>query len=344
MNRLRSGAMKDPAVQTELGRLLRDPGAPDALREACAWILGSLAAPEARAALLRALQEPDLPPTRLAVLLRAVGQTKDPEDREDFFDLLDAPWVFQTPSGLGIRVCTDLPDAARAQVTSRLAHPDAAVRQAATEAVRHSLGSGDARGALLGVFPRESQPGVQAEMGDALAAWSLQAVEPEQAPVAALLAQTALGADHDVLRFRLQTELAQLPLAEPAREAMWQALEEGGEPRRRWALGLLEAHRAGFAPEEGRRLLQQGRKFARDPSASVKLREDAARLLGRFPAAEALGDLSRMVRADAAWNVRLVAARSLGTLGGEEALRVLAGVAASDPDPRVREAAQRTLR
>ncbi len=78
-------------------------------------------------------------------------------------------------------------------------------------------------------------------------------------------------------------------------------------------------------------------------SPSIKVRSQAALVLGQLGAGEAVPVLRRAASADEAPVVRIAAVSALARLGSPEALAALDGLVRADPDPAVREAARGVL-
>ena len=82
---------------------------------------------------------------------------------------------------------------------------------------------------------------------------------------------------------------------------------------------------------------------ALESSPSIKVRSQAALVLGQLKAAEAVPVLRRAASADGAPVVRIAAVAALAKVASLEARSALDGLVRADPDPSVREAARAAL-
>lgn len=344
---LRAAARADARVRAELLRALSDRAEPFPLREAAAFILGSLPDPEVQRSLAAALLAPD-EPGMLRALLYALASVK-PEDDDDLFGFPDTPWVAQGECGLRIKASAPLAleDARRAAGRLLAAHPDAGLRWDAARALRHSLSHDDARRTFSDALAAEGDPETLSEIGSALGEWCARggAASAERDPLLDRILSRCMEEGQSPLRILLLPSLREVPLAAgPLAALKWEAVGSAPAEMRDWAMQAL-ADRAGTLPP-GERLATAALLLSvlrGEPDA--KLRDQAARHLRRFPEDERVAPaLLEALRTAPEWHVRASAAEALGAF--REDARVLSALriaAASDPDGTVRETAGRSL-
>jgi HEAT repeat protein len=347
---LRRRCRREKEAVGDLLRILGDPGASAADREVAALVLGSLADPEAKRALLAALREAKDPDWIVALVL-ALGMA-DQLRRDDVFGLPEGePGVVETPHGLSVYVERLIEEAeVRDALVGRLGHEDARVRQAALRSLRHSAVEeaagrpelAAAREALTGMMEGDSDPTLRAEAGGAVADWLLRAPSErtDRAGVLDRLMGKSVQDAEAELRFRAANTLGSVVLPETALNRVLESSLPGASfEKRAWALELAGRHAAALGEERRRVILD-----AALADGDAKVRETAVHQLGRFPkSAETLG-FAVGALGDPAWNVRYAAARSLGSHPADPAARErLERLAQSDPEGAVRDAARKTL-
>jgi hypothetical protein len=343
---LRRRIRTDDAVWRAAAAALLDPATPAALREALAFVFGTIDDARTDPLLLDALKQFGATPEFARAALLALGAQRTPPEEDGVFAMGDRPWGAGGPGGLGITVRRAIePAATRAAVAARLGDAAVGARWAAATALRHSLKSDDARTAFTGALRAESEDQVLAVVGESLAVAARSM--PDGADRAALLVQLLGRAGEPPLegyRFRMENDLAAMPLAAESRTSLTEltgASHDFGV--RSFAVNVLTATAQASGPDA----VRDARRRLADLLASDRdapMRDASARLLGTLPAdAETLAGLAAAARSDTAWNVRYTAVDTYAKLAPSEARAVLEA-AAKDEDERVRERAADLLK
>jgi hypothetical protein len=342
---LRRLVRTDASARRAAEGALLDATLPADVRCAIALVLGTLPGSPSDAALLAALgASPD--PALERCLVLALGAYPCDDDDEGVFDMGERPWGGAGPGGLGITVRRVLDDAnVRAALAARLARPDAALRRAAADALRHTTSQPDVRSAFAQSLRTEGEDDVALVLGESLAAWARRAVDPgERDGVLALVVDRASDERFDAYRLRIEDDLRGAPLSTADRERL-RALADPARPFgfRAFALTVLAtAKSSDGADAEGdsRAFLHRTLAGDADPAA----RDLCAQLLSRLPAdAATVAALARAARDDTAWNVRHAAVTSLAHLGARDDVRAAIEAAQFDNDPRVAQEAREAL-
>jgi HEAT repeat protein len=326
---LRSQARTDPKTLERLIQEVGNPSLSPESRALAALILGTLDDPRALQALLNELQV-SRDPAWTRVLLHAIGAKKTGED-DDAFDLPpDSPYVYEI-AGLHLCIHTDLrDDLARRVVSGFLSDAEIEVRRAAARSVIHSADHADLRSVFVERLREETDDGIRAGCGHALAEWT--AGNPDREVVGALL-RAASSPDDGALRFRIEEPLRRTSLTSDETRAIAALALEGRPDQQLWSLSVLRG-RADPAVEAACLKLT-------GPTSESKVREYAAETLAGFKTDTAGAALLRLIQ-DPEWNVRAGAARGLA--GRPSARAILEQTASADPDERVKKAAAETLR
>ncbi len=345
---LRRRIRTEAEVRDSVGRALGDESLPANLRSVLAAVLGTLPEPAAREWLVRAARVPGLSPEVLAWTVRALAARHEWEG-DDVFHGMDNPDVVETPGGL--QLCVSAPvdaEEPRALLRSLLASSrDEAVLDALVAALRPSVEYEDVRTAFEQRLGSEPDRGRVADLGAALARWSVHG-PPEREADRLRIGRSLFGLaeipENAGLRLALQPYAATLswPGGQGARLA---GLARGGSDfdQRYWAIDLLGMATGRLAPEER---TEAGRMLAglAGSEPDDKLRERAAAALSAY-GEQGAPVLLRIAREDRAWHVRRAAVLALGRLdpSSPDAAAVLEEAAARDPDESVREAAREAL-
>ena len=305
------------------------------LRMALALILGTVAGNASDETLLAALKlfADDIELVRC--ILFALGATREPPEDDEVFELGDRPWGAHGPGGLGITVHRAIEDpAVQRAVAGQLNAGDAGIREAAAQALRHTMHAAGVRASLLAAVRAESDDDVALVLGEALAAWAGGAAEgTETAQVVDVLLARAADAGLDGFRFRIENDFRRIGLTAGQRAV----LVEYAHPARpfgvrSFALSVLAAAAVHGEATQTRALLE--RLMATDTDAAV--RDLSARLLGMLALdSGTIAKLAETSRADEAWNVRYQAVDALGRFGNDPAARAALRSATGDADERV---------
>ncbi len=340
---LRAALLKDPSLVEVVAASLVDSGAPPAVRQVLAVVLGSHPDPAGKRSILEALQSGALEGIeRTALLSLGIEEVEDSE----VFERDSQPYAAEVAPGLIVFVRGPLADPeARAEAAAWLADeasPDE--RLAAARVLHDSTGFPDVRKALLERIGEEPEAEVTAEAAAALAEWTRGAA-PGEAERGAVLARLfdAVPASQEVVRFRLTGPLSSTPLG-PEEENRLASLAEAPEgDARRFAVDVLGRKLDPRHPEGDPRLATLTHAALADPSPDV--REAAVVSLGRAARVPQVAEtLVGLLSQDVDWEVRAAAARSLGRAGSGEAVRTaLMSALQSDPEPLVRSAADEAL-
>jgi HEAT repeat protein len=329
---------KDPSARRRAASILLDPSASANLRQALALVFGTFDGEETDRTLLSVLQHSKGDAAMVRCALLALGGTREPEEDDDVFGLGDRPWGEKGPGGIGITVRREIGDAAtRIAMEGFLGGTDPAVREAAAEALRHTVAEGDVRDAFLDRLPGEPADEVAQVLGETLAGRAgLTPDETDRRAIVEALVARAGEEGLDGYRFRMEDDLQRVPLESDARRALERLAGAGHSfAVRSFALTALagSASRSGPDAEAGTRSLLVT-LLGSDPDPAV--RDLAARLLHRVPYdAAAAAALAKAARQDAAWNVRFTAAETLAGYGSKPGVAEALDTVASDPDARV---------
>jgi hypothetical protein len=333
---LRRRARTDDAAWRDLAARLLDPATPEKLREALAFVAGTIDSPRTDPLLLDALAQFGATPEFARAALLALGARRTPPDEDEVFGMGERPWGAEGPGGLGITVRRDISDAAtRAAISGRLAREESIVRRAATVSLRHSLAASDARTAFVDALSSETSDVVAQELGESLVQ-AARSVEPtERSRVLGLVLRRAADEPLDGLRFRIEDDLQSTPLTDADRRALV-ALAGPAHPyaRRAFAMTVLSgAAKAGgdAAVREARAVLVAALADADPPT-----RDLAARLFARLPSDPATdATLARLAHDDPEWNVRYTALETLAAVAPPHVARRAITAAVEDPEKRV---------
>jgi hypothetical protein len=340
---LRGLLRTDPAAWSAVKALLLADDTPAALREALAFVLGTIAEPSPDAALTQALAKFGSNPEIARALILALGAKRDFDD-DDVFALGDRPWGADGPGALGITVHRRIDDdAVRSTVLSSLRRDEAVVRRAAAVALRHSLNTADARGGFTEALASETSDVVAQELGEALVQTARTSGDAaERARLVGVVLRRASVDEFDGLRFRIEDDLVAAKLGADELHALAELAGTSQTfAKRSFALTVLAgaAHAGGDAAvvRQARALLDAA--LADDADSAV--RDLAARLLAQLPADD--GSIALLVAAaakDAAWNVRYAAVESIANVASPDVAKKALAAAAQDPDPRVADHAK----
>jgi len=335
----------DAARRRAEARLLAEE-TPRELRMGLALVLGTLPGGEQDTVLLDALERFAKDAAVVRCILFALGATRDPPDDDEIFGLGDRPWGVHGPGGLGITVNQTIADpAVRGALTVWLHGDEAAVREAAAIALRHTTHAAEVRGGFLAALGTEANDDVALVLGEALAVWAGGTAESAKRTevVTALLARAA-GPGLDGYRFRMENDFRRIALTIEHR-ALLQEYAHATRPFavRSFALSAL----AGAAPRSGRDAVTEargllGQYLADDRDAAV--RDLVARLLGTLD--QDVGTIARLAaaaRADPVWNVRFQALDALAGFSSDALVRATLRAATADADKRVAAHARELL-
>ena len=343
----RRQARGNSGFRDQLRRLVLDDAAPSAARDLAAFVLGTLADREGLDALAQAL-DASRDPRWAKTLLLALGCDRTSGEDDDIFDLPDAPRIFETPSGLAIRIRGAIEDPAlRDGMIPRLrANEDSGVRWAAALALSDSTSCSDVRRAFLDALPGERDPAAEGELAKALADWAAAetAESTERAQVFGALLDGAAREDAAALRLRSEDGLKRMSWTGAEVLTLAARIETGSLDQRRWAIAVL----AGAAsrretPERDSAFESLARVSRSAPEA--KVREWAVSGISAFSDQARASELLMGTLGDSAWHVRAAAVRGLGRGGrSPEVLAALLKAEMEDPDERVRRAAAEVRR
>ncbi len=341
---LRAALLADASLLPAAVRVLRDPSAPIALRQAVAVVLGTLHLGDGKRELARALREGAVAGLERTVLL-ALG-IKALEDGEEF-ERDGQPYAVETAPGLTVHVRGPLLDSEARQEAERwlAAGPGSTERRAAARVLRDSTEFPETRGALLDRVDRDADAETAAEAAAALAVWTRVAKQgdAERGRVVDRLFE-AVPRSEEVLRFRLTGPLASTPLEAHEVQRLRSLTVSPDADVRTFAADVL-GRRFGISTADDRESVSLLRNvLSADPSPDV--RETAALALvqaAREPAV--VESLVSALRRDADWEVRAAAVTALAQARGSDlAQAALGAAAAGDPHPDVRAAARQALR
>jgi hypothetical protein len=335
--RLRARLRTDADARGRAERMLLDPATPEGLRIALAVVLGTIG--ESDPVLLAALERFQDDDAFARAVVLALGATRDPPDDDEIFDLGDRPWGVHVGK-LGITVRRAIEDAAtRAAIAARLAGAEPQVRLAAAQALRHSLANADTRDAFLANLDREQDDDVAGETGEAIAVWAATASGGTLDDALHRLLARAGDDDFDGYRFRLEDDLARVPLDADERASLVEdARASHPLSVRTFALEVLAGGAERSDAVAPARALLEGLAGA-DPDRAV--RDTATRLLSRLPYEETTATLlTRLAKGDPEWSIRFTALETLASFGAKPGVLDALAAASGDADERVAQRAR----
>jgi len=300
--------------------------------------VGTVPRDDADAVLLQGLAVAGDAQDLVRAFLLAFGETREPPDDDDVFDLGDRPWGEVGPAGLGVTIRREIDDAAaREALADALRSPDAETRRVAAVSLRHSLDSADALAAFEGALAAEADDVPASVLAESLVVQARRTREDETRArlVRGVIARTD-GETFDATRFRIVDDLQHVALPQDVVDSLIGTLgAETPFARRVFALDVLAAS----AVESGTEVVTAVREqfvHLLETAADPAIRDACARDLRRLPAERSSSEaLVRAVRGDAAWNVRYAALDTLADLKDDH-LDLALDWAAKDDDARVR--------
>jgi hypothetical protein len=344
--RLRRLLRTDPSLRREVADLLLEGAATGDLRAALILVFGTLSGDDVDPLLLALLGTFADDPKTVRYALLALGADRGPDEDDDVFAMGDRPWGHAGPGGLGITVRrTVAGEALLEEIARHLDRPEPAVREAAAAALRHSVDAPRPREAFLAALARESTDEVATVLGEALAGWAGRTRDAaERTDVIASLLRRVPEAGLDGYRFRMENDLAEVPLG-PVSRAVLRDLTAAPHPFgiRTFALNVLARGSRASGEQAGREARKLLERIVVDETDAA-VRDRAARLLREVPPTSfTLTLLARTAREDAAWNVRHSAVETLATFGPRPEVLSALEAATADPDERVAAGARRSL-
>ena len=342
----RRKAGDDAAFLRRLVDTFKDSSAAPEVREAAAFVLGSLQNKEGLAALAEALAAATTPDSAKNLLL-ALGSGKYGED-EEVFAREEGPRVVRTPIGLSVEIRGRVVEAeTRAPMIARLKSTEPAeVRVMAVMTLTESTDYPDVRLAFITALGGESDPNALGEVARSLSAWAAsQATDaPDRAAVVKALLEGGMRSEAALLRSKSEEGLRRMTWANADVLKAIPAIEEGPLEIRRWVLSILAETAAKVETPSRLRILAAIERMI--PSASsAEMREVGITALGSFADLPRTLPLLVDTLEDPAWNVRAAAARTLTRMPfHEKVMAALKKMAAEDPDERARQAASESLK
>ncbi len=331
----------------QAGVLLLDATTAPELREVLALVLGSLSIEEAQALLSRALDAASSG-SWIRTLLIALGSTKFEGDDDDVFGDSGRPWVVDMPSGLAITVMSRIESGYIRSQMLRYLHPGTleSVREAAIQALRHSLEYPDVRRDFRSNLASERNEDLRGEVAQGLAEWARKQslASPDRQDILASILAQSRKAETAAVRFGTEATLKQMPMNDAEVKAVADFLHSPDYDQRRWAFAIL-----GFKaeskelPARAELLPMFGQILSRDPDP--KIREYAAGALGAFGDRPEGRTLLLHALSDPIWHVRAGAAAALARSGEDpRVLEALNLLAKSDANESVRRTAEKSLK
>lgn len=355
---LRARCRTDKDLMRALIARLHDPNESPHVREIAAFVLASLRDPEAQGAIREAL-EAATDPRWIRLLIWAAGSARD-SGKDLGFSYADGPYIKKTDSGLGVEIRTVLLDPGLLQaVTKHFGHSEESVRHAAIDALEHTLAyEADSlhRGAAAGlqglreqflhVMSSDQVEEVRAHSASALAQWMVRAPAQSDAmaQVRSAVLEKFLDREEDLVRFRTEQALKQVPLsASELNRVLETALNENDFDLKTYAMQVAGTHARDLDPAQQASTQEAFARMATEDS-DAKVREFAVKQLPYLPLQKESQQTARDALRDSAWHVRAAAVESLMEFPPcPENLAALEQIRQSDPNEDVRKRAAEAL-